>query len=71
MWDYTHDRLEKIAAILGKDEVDKVHDEVIQEARNRMGEELWSAYREGRPVFLEQIEAEDAQKEANAENEEF
>ena len=70
MWDYTYDRLEKIAAILGKDEIDKVHDEVVAAARQRMGEELWNAYREGRPVFLEQIEAEDAQKQASAKNEE-
>ena len=50
MWDYANDRLTRIAAILGEDEVKKVDAEVVEIMRDRMGEELWTAFQEGRSV---------------------
>ena len=66
VWDYIADRHKKIAAILGQEEIEKVHAEVNEAMRQRLGEEDWTAFREGRPIFQEQIEAEYARKEADA-----
>ncbi len=50
MWEYTKDRVDKIAAILGQEEIDKVIDEVKERMRQRLGDEAWTAFLEGRAI---------------------
>jgi hypothetical protein len=51
MWDYTKDRFDKITAILGQDEMDTVVAEVKEKMRQRLGDEVWTAFREGRAIL--------------------
>jgi hypothetical protein len=57
LWKYTEDRLSKIEAILGKEEIEKVLGEVDEKMRNRLGDETWTAFREGRAIFSDEAVA--------------
>ena len=51
MWEYTEDRLKRIADILGEEEIEKVIAEVDEKMRQRLGDEVWTAFREGRAIL--------------------
>lgn len=51
IWEYTKDRFDKIAAILGEDEMEDVIVEVKEKMRERIGEEAWTAFQEGRAIL--------------------
>jgi hypothetical protein len=58
MWDYTLGRINKIAAILGQEEIEIVLAEADEKMRQRLGYEMWTAFREGRAILGDDAPAE-------------
>jgi hypothetical protein len=50
LWEYAVDRLNKLTAILGDVEIQKVRDEAEEVMRKRIGEEAWGKYLQTRAV---------------------
>jgi len=58
IWDYAENRLNKIAAILGQQEIEEVLAEVDMKMHRLIGDELWTAFCEGRPILGKDAHAE-------------
>ena len=54
LWACAKDRIDRITAILGNAEMRKVQAEAEERVRERRGEEIWTAFLEGRPICREQ-----------------
>jgi hypothetical protein len=51
IWEYTENRLNKIAGILGPNEIEEVLAEVDVKMHQHIGDKMWTAFCDGRAIF--------------------
>ena len=56
---YTAERLDVIAGILDETKMEDIYSEAEKRIHEKLGEEMWSAYKERRPLIRECIDRDD------------